>query len=81
MPKDHTTENNNVAENLLGLTTIAEINLAEAEGVARAEESLLHYETDVVVDTYLVLEIHRTAFSHLYDWAGKIRKKPDRWRL
>ena len=75
MPKDHTTENNNVAENLLGLTTIAEINLAEAEGVARAEESLLHYETDVVVDTYLVLEIHRTAFEHLYEWAGQIKKK------
>ena len=75
MQKDHTTGNNNVEENLLGLTTTAEINLAEAGGVARAEESLLHYETDVVIDTYLILEIHRTAFSHLYDWAGKIRNK------
>ena len=80
MPRYHTTENNNVEENL-GITTTVEINLAEAEGVARAEESLLHYETDVVIDTYLILEIHRTAFSHLYDWAGKIRKKPDRQRF
>ena len=75
MPKDHTTGNSNVEENLLGLTTTAEINLAEAEGVARAEESLLHYETDVVIDTYLILRIHRTAFKHLYDWAGNIRNK------
>ena len=73
MPKDHTTGNSSVEDNLLKLTTTAEINLAEAEGVARAEESLLHYETDVVIDTYLILEIHRTAFAHLYEWAGTIR--------
>ena len=75
MSKDHTTGNSNVEENMLGFTTTTEVNLTEAEGVARAEESLLHYETDVVVDTYLILEVRQTAFGHLYEWAGRIRKK------
>lgn len=73
MERDHTTTGSNIEENLLGLNTTEAINLAEAQGVAEAEESLLHYDVDTRIDTYLILEIHKTAFGHLYDWAGKLR--------
>jgi cell filamentation protein len=73
LARDHTTSGSNIEENLLGLNTKEAINLAEAQGVAEAEESLLHYDADTRIDTYLILEIHKTAFDHLYEWAGKLR--------
>lgn len=62
-----------VEDNLLGLTTKTEINEAEASGVIRAETWLteLDYPLDILPSFFL--DLHRTAFAHLYDWAGQWR--------
>lgn len=74
MNKDNTTSGSNIDDNLLNITDQDMINIAEAEGVAKAEKSLLYYEIDTVIDTFLILKIHDTAFGHLYEWAGKLRQ-------
>ena len=58
-------------ENIPGLTDLNEIYAQEALGIIRAEEFIIDLETDVVFDVSLILKIHRIAFHHLYDWAGK----------
>lgn len=60
-------------ENLLGLTDKNAINEAEATGIAQAELYVFGLDAAVSISTSLMLDIHRIAFGHLYDWAGKWR--------
>ncbi len=62
-----------VEDNLLNLTDKDVMNEQEAKGIALAELYVLDLETDITVSLSLVLEIHKIAFGHLYDWAGKWR--------
>lgn len=60
-------------DNLLGITDKGSINEYEAKGIASAELFVFELEVDVEISTTLILQIHRIAFSELYDWAGKWR--------
>ena len=60
-------------DNLLGLTTQQALNEAEALGVVRAEDFLTELDYPLVVTTSFLRELHRVAFAHLYDWAGRWR--------
>ncbi len=60
-------------DNLLGLTDKNTINEKEAKGIALAELYIFQLDTDIAISTNLILEIHRIAFSELYEWAGKWR--------
>lgn len=62
-------------DNILGITDIDELNEQEALGVIRAEEFILDLPVDFIFDVMLVLDIHTTAFGHLYEWAGKWRSE------
>jgi len=61
-------------DNLLGLTDKNQINEFEAIGIANAELFIFELESEIEISTTLILEIHKIAFSQLYDWAGKWRK-------
>jgi cell filamentation protein len=60
-------------DNLKGLTDKNLINEVEAKGIATAELYIFQLDNDISISTTLLLEIHRIAFSELYDWAGKWR--------
>jgi cell filamentation protein len=60
-------------DNLLNLTDKDAINEEEAKGIANAELYVLGLDIDLPISANLILDIHRAAFSHLYDWAGKLR--------
>lgn len=60
-------------DNLLNLTNKAVINEEEAKGIALAELFVFGLDTEISISTSLILDIHRAAFVHLYDWAGKWR--------
>ncbi|RDC65077.1 Fic/DOC family protein [Adhaeribacter pallidiroseus] len=60
-------------DNFLNITDKQLINEEEAIGVIRAEQFILDLETPIHFSVQLLQEIHRTAFGHLYDWAGKWR--------
>lgn len=61
-------------ENRLGLTDREDINLAEMRGIAEAEfYAYVELDLQTEITTSLILHIHRTAFQHMYDWAGKWR--------
>jgi cell filamentation protein len=62
-----------IDDNLLGLTDKNLINLYEASGITKAELLLQELEEDTKFEIGLILNIHRTAFGELYDWAGKWR--------
>jgi fido (protein-threonine AMPylation protein) len=62
-----------IDDNLLGLTDKNLINLYEASGIAKAELLLHELDEDTKFEIGLILNIHRTAFAELYDWAGKWR--------
>ena len=70
---DGTTYSASVDDNLLGITSIEELNLAEQEGIIRAENHILDLDKDIELSTRLIKEIHSVAFSHIYDWAGVYR--------
>ncbi len=70
---DSTDYTPSVDDNLLGLTNQSDIDIEEARGVIRGEALLLNLEEDIELDVKLILELHRTVFGHLYDWAGKWR--------
>src|SRR5438105_377750 len=59
--------------NKLGLSDKSLINEYEAKGIAAAELFVFGLDSDIQFSTQLLLEIHRIAFSELYDWAGKWR--------
>lgn len=60
-------------DNKLGLTDKNLINEHEASGIAEAELFMFSLDSEISLSTHLILEIHRIAFSSLYDWAGKWR--------
>lgn len=60
-------------DNLLGLTDPDKINESEAEGITRAELYVFELDSEEPISTWLILTIHKLAFGHLYDWAGKWR--------
>lgn len=60
-------------DNLPGLTDSDQINESEAEGLARAELFMFELDSEELISTWLVLAIHKLAFGHLYEWAGKWR--------
>lgn len=63
-----------IDENLLGLSTKEAINEAEAEGLLRAEYAVLNLDEASEISISLLLTLHRLAFGHLYEWAGKWRR-------
>jgi cell filamentation protein len=60
-------------DNLLGLTDKNLLNEYEAKGITKAELYVFALDTEVEISTTLILDIHKTAFEELYDWAGKWR--------
>ncbi len=60
--------------NKLGLTDKNLINEYEAKGIAAAELFVFGLDSDIEISTALICEIHRIAFTELYDWAGKWRR-------
>ena len=60
-------------DNLLGLTDKSLINEYEAKGITKAELFIFGLDTEIEISTNLILDIHKTAFGELYDWAGKWR--------
>lgn len=60
-------------DNLLGIHDKNIINEYEARGIAMAELFVFELDSEVQITTTLILGIHKTAFSELYDWAGKWR--------
>ncbi len=60
-------------DNLLGLVDKDLINDYEAKGLVLAELSVFEMDFETPISTTQILEIHKTAFNELYDWAGKWR--------
>lgn len=60
-------------DNLLGLTDKNQINEVEAKGIANAELYVFELDSEILLSTNLILDIHKIAFGQLYDWAGKWR--------
>lgn len=59
--------------NLLGIEDLDELNNQEALGIIRAEEYILDLSLDFVFNVRLIIDLHKVAFAHLYEWAGKWR--------
>ncbi|HAK77166.1 MAG TPA: hypothetical protein DCR35_08515 [Runella sp.] len=70
---DETNATPSAEDNLLNITDKQLLNLYEASGIAKAEIMLQEMDAEARFDISLILEIHRTAFSELYNWAGKWR--------
>jgi cell filamentation protein len=60
-------------DNILDLTDKNLINEYEAKGIATAELFVFELDSETEISTQLLLEIHKIAFSELYDWAGTWR--------
>jgi cell filamentation protein len=60
-------------DNKLDLTDKNLINEYEAKGIATAELFVFELDSETEISTQLLLEIHKIAFSELYDWAGTWR--------
>ena len=71
--QDNTNWTPSSEDNLLNLTDKNLINEQEAKGIALAELYLLSLDTDTLLSLNLILEFHKIAFGHLYNWAGKWR--------
>ncbi|MEO8109227.1 MAG: Fic family protein [Ginsengibacter sp.] len=71
--QDNTNWTPSSEDNFLNLTDKNAINEQEAKGIALAELFVLQLDTDITITSSLILEIHKIAFKHLYDWAGKWR--------
>ncbi len=71
--QDNTSWTPSAEDNLLNLTDKNLINEQEAKGIALAELHVLDLEIDAPVSSTFILELHKIAFGHLYDWAGKWR--------
>ena len=70
---DNTSWTPSLEDNKLGLTDKNLINEHEAKGLVAAELFVFGLDSETKFSTQLILEIHSTAFSELYDWAGKWR--------
>lgn len=62
-----------IEDNLLGISDLKKLNEEEARGIIKAEESIYELDESVEINISLLLQLHETAFGHLYDWAGKWR--------
>jgi cell filamentation protein len=60
-------------DNKLDLTDKNLINEYEAKGIAAAELFVFELDSETEISTPLLLEIHKIAFTELYDWAGTWR--------
>jgi cell filamentation protein len=60
-------------DNKLNISDKNLINEIEAKGIASAEIFIFDLDMETEISTQLILEIHRIAFSELYDWAGTWR--------
>jgi cell filamentation protein len=60
-------------DNKLDLTDKNLINEYEAKGIAAAELFVFELDSETEISTQLLLEIHKIAFSELYNWAGTWR--------
>lgn len=63
-----------IDDNLLEISDRDQLNEEEAKGIIRAEEFLYEQDESVEISAGFVLELHKTAFGHLYEWAGQWRK-------
>ena len=61
-------------ENLLGITSHPDINLAEAEGFLRAEAQLASLPANEPLSAWRLQALHKVALGHLYEWAGQWRR-------
>lgn len=71
--KDNTSWTPFPDDNLLGLADKNLLNEYEVKGITKAELYVFGLDTEIEISTTLILEIHKTAFQELYDWAGKWR--------
>lgn len=71
--QDNTNWTPSAEDNLLNLTDKDAVYEQEAKGIALAELSVFGLDTEASISTSLILSIHKIAFGHLYDWAGKWR--------
>ncbi|GGG60157.1 Fic/DOC family protein [Hymenobacter glacieicola] len=63
-----------VLPNLLGLSSLEEVQQVETEGFLLAEQSLLNeLREDELFDVAYIQEIHRRALSRVYGFAGRYR--------
>lgn len=62
-----------IDENLLDISDKELLNLYETSGIAKCEILIQELDLATDLDISFILEIHRTAFSELYSWAGKWR--------
>jgi cell filamentation protein len=60
-------------DNKLGLFNMEDINYVEAMGITRAKAYVIKIYDSAEISIDLLKDLHRKAFGHLYDWAGKIR--------
>jgi cell filamentation protein len=60
-------------DNKLGIVDKVAINEYEAKGIAAAELFVFSLDSATEISSQLICEIHRVAFSELYEWAGKWR--------
>lgn len=60
-------------ENKLGIIDKDIINQFEAKGIAAAELFVFGLDSETLISTQLLLQIHKIVFSELYDWAGAWR--------
>lgn len=71
---DPNEDENEVLPNLLGLTTISEIEKEEAKGfIDCSVELALNLDSDTRFDIDYIMGIHKLALGHLYGFAGKLR--------
>jgi len=67
--------NNLVLRNKRGITTIAEMNIAEAAALASATEEFVHsYDAQHRFTADDIRNMHRRWLGSIYDWAGKYRQ-------
>ena len=67
-------EEGEVLPNLLGLTSLEEIEFAETEELLFAEISIIeNLSNETVFDLDYIYKIHKLGFERLYSFAGKLR--------
>lgn len=70
---DNTNYTTPIEDNLMGISDKQMLNFWESKGVVQAEYFLYQQEINTEISISLLLEIHKIAFSFLYEWAGKWR--------
>ena len=55
-------------DNKLNITDKDLINEIEAKGIASSEIFVFDLDSEIEISTQLILEIHKIAFSELYEW-------------